>query len=396
MVNPYLCYAAGFSFALAMYLLRWSDLYPSLSVTVSLFLFLTIIVHVYAGIRPAWQKINIFRKLETQSDLAPVALTILLYALWCTEFLYARGVPFISILLGKSYDYKLFGIPTLHVFIVTFSSFYTVYLFHLYLSKRSFRILFLYVINLLSAILIYNRGMFLFNLSASAFLFLIYTQNISVKQVALGISGIVIFLFLFGVLGTLRVSNESRKPYSNELFLRTGHASQSFRDSPLPSEFFWSYVYMTSPLANLERNISVSEPPPLTGSTFLKWMNNELLFDFISKRINRLASAARVKENNIPGPFNATTVYSGSFSHLGWWGMFLMAGIILLIPQIYMKMIPPASPFFLSGLVIVNTVFLFMVFDNTVRFTGLSFQIVYPVLLNQACQRFEWLKKIFL
>ena len=396
MINPYFCYAASFSIALSMYLLGWSDLYPSLSLAVIFFILVTIVTHVLAGIKLAAQQPVTFRKLRTTNELSPLWITVFLYALWCTEFMYEGGIPFFNILLQKPFDYRLFGIPTVHVLIVTFSSFYTLYLFHLFLSGRSFRILVLYVINMLSAILIYNRGMLLFNVSASALLLLIYMQRVSIKQLAFGVTGAVLVLFLFGVLGSLRVSHESRVPYSNELFLKTGHASREFRDSGVPPEFFWTYVYVTSPLANLENNVRVADPREITWSTFLQWVNNEVLFDFISKRINRLTDIPKVKENNIPGPFNATTVFSGSFSYLGWWGLVLMAIVILLIPILYMRIVSTESPFFLTGLVILNTLFLFMIFDNTIRFTGFSFQIVYPVLLSIFSEKAQWLKKIFL
>lgn len=86
-----------------------------------------------------------------------VNITLVIYALWVAEFVYAGGVPLIQILLTRSYDYKTFGIPTLHVFVVTFSSFYTIFLFQQYLGNRSVRVLLLFIINLSAALLIYNR-----------------------------------------------------------------------------------------------------------------------------------------------------------------------------------------------------------------------------------------------
>jgi hypothetical protein len=205
---------------------------------------------------------------------------------------------------------------------------------------------------------------------------------------AIGGAGVLILLFIFGLLGSLRGSNESRnKTYSNEGFLKTGRASASFRNSPLPAEFFWSYIYLTSPIANLQNNINYYKPAPPTLPKVLDWLNNEILFDFISKRINSLTGNEREPERNIPGPFNASSVYSRSFSYLGWTGLLLMATVIILIPVVFYRILPPTSPFFLTGLSILNTIFLFMVFDNTIRFTGLSFQLVYPILLHVATRQ---------
>lgn len=395
MVNPYFCYAIAFAIALVMYPLGWSDLYPPLSFSLLIFLILTILLHALAGL-------VIFKRNSFRVDLTPAenkgvwAVSAFLYLLWIAEFIYGGGIPIIQILLRRPYDYKTFGIPTLHVFIVTFSSFYTIFLFQQYLKRRSARLLFLSAINLLPAIMIYNRGMFLFNLAACIFLYVTYRGHIKFRHIAAGITGGILIAYLFGVMGSIRVSNESREPYSNEGFLQTGKASTSFKESTIPEEFFWAYVYTTSPIANLQQNISLNNPEHCRLASVVHWFNNEVIPDFVSKRINAATGTEKEKIQTIPGPFNATTVYAGSFSYCGWWGLFLMAFVILLVPLLYVCVIYPDSPFFLSGLAIVNTMFLFMVFDNTIRFTGLSFQIVYPILLNIGMARINWIKKVFL
>jgi hypothetical protein len=397
MVNPYFCYVLSFAVALLLYPLGWSDLYPPLSLSLLIFLLSTIVLHTLAGLKFARDGVAAFRSLpEPALKIAPVYVTIFLYTLWVAEFIYAGGVPLLHIILKHKYDYKLFGIPTLHVFIVTFSSFYTIFLFHRWLSGRSSYLLALYLVNLAAALLIYNRGMFLFNLSASVFLFLTMKGRFSPKHIAVGIMAAVAVSFLFGVMGNQRVSNESRIPYTNNDFLTTGHATDAFRSSLVPGEFFWAYVYATSPLANLELNVRAEPYEDGVRWSFIKWLNNEILFDFISKRLNVFTGAERPSILTVPGPFNAVTVYSGSFGYLRWVGLLLMGSVILLIPLVYVKILPAESPFYLSGLAILNTIFFFMVFDNTIRFTGLSFQMVYPIILHVCVSRFEWLKKIFL
>ena len=396
MVNPHFCYAAGFVVALAMYALRWSTLYPQLSCAVLVFLVLTIALHTAAGISLIYRKTPIFGAVtEKVSEERVIWMTIFLYALWLAEFVYAGGVPLFEIILKRPYDYKTFGIPTLHVFIVTFGSFYTIFLFGHYLETHSRHLLFLFFFNLIPALLIFNRGMFLFNVAACLFLLLIKQRRIALRHVCLGVACILIVSYLFGVMGNLRVSNESRAPYSNEGFLATGGATERFLNSPMPQEFFWTYIYATSPLANFQQNINVSEDEDASVSSFLRWFVNEVLPDFLSKRINAYAGLEPEKTKTIPGPFNATTVYSGSFSYAGWWGIALMAIIIILLPSIYCRVIPLSSPFFLSGFAILSTIYLFMIFDNTFRFTGFSLQLIYPIILSIACRRVRWIKAVF-
>jgi hypothetical protein len=66
-----------------------------------------------------------------------------------------------------------------------------------------------------------------------------------------------------------------------------------------------------------------------------------------------------------------------------------------MIPFLLIKVVPTHSPFFLTTVGLLCTIFMFAVYDNTIRFTGLSFQLVYPVLLHVACERLPWVKKIF-
>jgi hypothetical protein len=300
-----------------------------------------------------------------------------------------------KILLNQPYNYLLFGVPSLHVFAVTFSSFYTVYLFHLYRSEKNKVILFLFLVNLAAGILIYSRAMIIFNLSSCVAIYLIEIRRLSLRQIFIAMAGVFLIFYVFGVLGSLRVSRIAGKKYTNENFLSLGKATPSFRNSFIPSEYFWFYFYTSSPIANLQHNINTYPVKPTTVSTVLNWFNNEVVMDFASKRINTLTKAEREREHRIPGPFNATSIFSRSYSYLGWWGLLAMTVVLLIIPVLLIKVVPVHSPFFLTTVGLLCTIFLFAVYDNTIRFTGLSFQLAYPVLLHFACERLPWVKKIF-
>jgi hypothetical protein len=340
-------------------------------------------------------KVVVFKRIGKENLMQPLVVTLFIYCLWIVEFIHAGGIPLLKILLRQPYDYRVFGVPSLHVFVVTFSSFFTIYLFHLYLSERSRFILALYLFNLIAAILIYNRGMMFFNLSATVCLYLIYKSKLTWIQFSVGSISVIIILFLFGVLGTLRVSREAKAPYSNDFFLKTGQASESFRRSIIPGEFFWTYIYVSSPLANLQHNVNTYRVPPATLSRAGEFINNEIAMDFISKRMNAIFHLEPIHDNRIPGPFNVSTVYSRAYSYLGWPGMLTMAILLMILPWLYSKILPAGSPFFLTGTVILCTMYLFLAFDNTLRFTGLSFQLVYPVLLHYGLQKFPGLQKLF-
>jgi hypothetical protein len=382
MINPYFCYCLSFAIALALYPLGWSELYPPLSLTLAGFLLLTIVFHLIVGWWFSRKGFVSFKALSSESLNVHILATIFIYLLWTSDFIYEGGIPLIKILLKQPYNYRLFGIPSLHVFIVTFSSFYTVYLAHVFVSRKNKLILTLYLINLMAAILIYSRAMFVFNLAASMMIFLLSLRKVSKPVIVALPFCLVILAYIFGVLGTLRVSREEKTEYRNEHFLKIGAASPGFSKSTVPKEFFWTYIYMTSPLANLQTNINSFNVPEPSVSRAVDFINNEIFMDFISKRVNGLLLKEREAEKTLPGPFNVSTVYSRSYSYLGWPGILLMAIIVMVLPLCYKWAVPSSSPFFITGLSILSTMFLFLAYDNTIRFTGLSFQLIYPILLT--------------
>src|SRR5579859_3227263 len=149
MINPHWCYIFSFLLTLLVYQLGWSTLYPKLDSALLAFIFFTITIHFVLGW--LWKR-NTKQYPQASTKISPIAVTLFLYTLWIVEFIYEGGIPLLKIILHQPYNYRLFGVPSLHVFNVTFASFYTVFLFHLFLSKKEKRLLVLYLINLAAAL----------------------------------------------------------------------------------------------------------------------------------------------------------------------------------------------------------------------------------------------------
>ena len=388
MINPHWSYAISFLGAALVYQFGWSKIYPPLSNAILLFISSTIVIHLFLG----WLWKRKWKPYPLASEqVSPIAVTFFLFCFWIIEFVYARGIPLVKIILQQPYNYRLFGIPSLHVFNVTFASFYTVFLFHLYLTNRKRIDLILFFINLSSSLLIYSRAMFLFILIASLFIFLTSTPVRLLPLAMVGAISVFGFLYFFGVLGNMRESAEAKRSYDPDLFMEVGQPTDRFNNSIIPKEFFWSYIYISSPLANLQTNIQ-SPQPLLSKNVIWQHINNEMLFDFISKRVNKICGWERVKEKTIPGPFNVSTVYSRSFSYQGWWGLALMAVFVSVFPWVYFWLLP-RNPYSLTGAAILSTMYLFLVYDNTIRFTGLGLQLVYPFVFPLFLQVRSWTMK---
>jgi hypothetical protein len=384
-MNPYFCYCLSFFVALALYPLGWSAFYPPLGLALAIFLLITLAGHALVGV--AWRrKLKFDAGSPALSLRAAVGITLFIYVLWTADFMYEGGVPLYKILFNRPYNYRMFGIPSVHVFTVTFASFFTVYLFHQYLQSGRREFIWLVVIHLAAAVLIYSRSMFVFN-SIACLLVFIQFRPLSPRFVLSAAAGALALLFLFGVMGNLRVAREAGEPYGAGHFLDTGGATQRFRDSWVPKEYFWIFIYTTSPLANLQTNVNLAPQRPVTAENVFRLLLNELTFDSVSKRVNQATNSERASEVKIDGPFNVSTVYSASFSYLAWAGMACMAVFLLGLPWLYKLLLPSFSPFFLSGMALLATMYLFMAYDNTLRHTGVSFQLVYPVVLNWLVQR---------
>lgn len=378
MINPHFCYAVGFAFSLMVYNLNWSQAYPRLTLPLTVFLLVSIGLHVFWGIQ--WLKEN-NKKLSsknTHKPFRPFTITIFLLTLWTINFIHEGGIPLVNIIFKIPFDYKIFGTPALHVFVVTFTSFFGAYIFDFYLSSRERKWLILYLINFIPAILVFSRAMILFNLSTGFFLYLLHSKTIRYQIIIWAIPAIIIVFYIFGVIGTIRVSFEAKSKYNQNSFLETGDATNAFRNSAVPKEFFWPYIYVSSPIANLQTNIDSYPVKPITITRVFEFINNEWLVESLSKRVNQLLGVQREPEHTIRQQFNVSTVYSRSYSYLGWPGIFATAIMVLMFPVLYMKLIPENYSALATAMLC--TTYLFLCYDNTIRLMALGFQLVFPIL----------------
>lgn len=379
MINPHICYILGFVVSILVYQLGWSEAYPRLSFGLTTFLIATLCVHLILSILWSKRAKDHFKINSSSSKINPWLITIFLYLCWSADFIREGGIPLLKVFFNQSYDYKTFGVPMLHVFTVTFTSFYCVYLFYYFLTSGKKLFLLLYGINMFAAILIYSRSMLFFNMASTCFLYLIYIDKVSFKLIFISLPVLIGLFYFFGVIGTQRVSFEHNVAYDTNLFLDNGKATPGFRKSLIPKEFFWPYIYISSPLANLQTNVNTYKVKPITTSRVFEFINNEILFESISKRINKMTNTERETENTIKDPFNVSTVYSRGYSYLGWIGIFLMALIVITLPFIYKRMMIN-NPYQPIAFAILCTTYLFLCYDNTIRLMALGFQLVYPVI----------------
>src|SRR5689334_7734552 len=120
LTNPFFIYIGSFLVVLLIYSLGWSNLYPSIQPPVIIFIGATFVVAFLLGVCLHVTGAITYHKI-TGSNLVVVCL-IGVWISYMMEFYYNGGIPLLIIARGGvGYDYRLFGIPTFHVLLVTFN-----------------------------------------------------------------------------------------------------------------------------------------------------------------------------------------------------------------------------------------------------------------------------------
>jgi oligosaccharide repeat unit polymerase len=388
LINPYFIYALSFFAVLIAYLFKWSKLFPGLGVPLIAFLMCSMIIALFMGRTFLKRNIITFNKLKFNNKVEHI--TYLIMFGYFVEFLYHRNFPLLAIFTKVPLSYHEFGIPTFHVLLVTFNSFFSIYLFQMILSvSKSRRILIIFfVLTLIPSLLIMNRGMLVMILISCLFVYLIkYQQKITLKKIsALVIIGL-LGLYLFGVAGNVRVNNSyqtNTSLFDNNLFMQIGGATEGFKDSPIPKEYFWGYIYFASPLANLQETIDKYEhEKDINIIDTFKLIVTQSIPDFISKRVVSLYDMEIPSGNQIAPELNVSTAFTQPFVILGWVGISLFTLFVFVFAFFYILFLKGLkSEFFVIGVALMNTMFIFLTFTNMFSFTGLSFQLVYPLIFT--------------
>lgn len=381
--NPFYLYCLTVLIILILYSFNWSNIYPKLSIYTYIFLISTILISFFVG-RFIDEKLNNETSKITDEKLNLKISTLIVLVGFIVEFIYVGCIPLVEILILKSdFNYLTYrGIPTVHVLLVTFNSFIAIYAFNRYLIDKKRETLFLFLLNLIPSVLIFNRGMLTMILLSCVSTYVLTVMNGFIDKKNLMILSLLglIFLYCFGISGNIRSNREhyiGNDVTNSQYIMMVGDASSNFRESIVPKPFFWGYIYITSPLANLENTIqNIDVKLNINGENVNNLLFNSLLPDFISNDFD-----IELKEPSlITHALTVCTMYVQPYLSLGWFGMIIMFFYWLFIIIVYRLIVPSNSSFYIVGLSILNTITMFNLFDNMIVFTGLSFQLVYPVL----------------
>lgn len=240
---------------------------------------------------------------------------------------------------------------------------------HCYISLGTIVNKFLYPIGLSLAgpLLCMNRGLIMIMLFAASFMFLL-RYRIKVKFIITAIIFLLLTLYLFGVSGNFRINDSS-----GESFLHTGGATDEFRNSIIPKEYFWSYIYMVTPIGNLQNAININKTLKEDENGYESLIAHEILPSFIGKRLN--VKSRNGRDYLVVPALNVGTMYFGACISKGIEGMAIVFLVMIFYCIFMLKTVSNKCIFYIPMLCILSSMIFFSIFSNMVVFMGLLPQL---------------------
>ena len=372
--NPFYLSALSFIVVLMIYSLGWSTLYPRLSLSVMLFLL--VLFSYYISLGTLFNRYLTPVRLNSEKGI-PRAMFVFFYLSWFLVFLYNGSFPLVELIknpLGEELDL----IPSFYVLVYSFTCFFSVFLYQNYRMTGSSIVLSHFIISLLPFILMVSRIGTMTTLLSVLFVHLYTLKRLKKRTVLLVLTFVFTILYLFGVLGNIR-----SQVFADNTLAQETKATSSFLASPIPKEYYWTYIYGASPLANFQNIINKTE----VQIEEFDYTNFLIYYGFPDVVTNRLESRFNISkpypENKFIMDFlNVCTIYTNAYINLGWLGPYLVLASYSFFLIIYIFALNRESEYYLTGLCSISTIFFFGIFDNILMFSAVSFQLFFPLLFG--------------
>lgn len=378
MTNPFFVYTATFVTAVLLYQFRWSTLYPPLSKGLVLFLAFTILVALLWGaVVQHYGLIQVPRHPQSTGNSLAIGI-ILTTTLF--EIALNRQFPLLLVLTDAIPNQKAFvddyGIPLLHPLLLSFSAFYAVHLFHQALSHQVGPKLWLMTLALAPALMSWSRGTLAIVFISCLFTFIQHvtaTFRLRARHVlAVGIVSL-LGLYVFGLSGNVRTQDP-------RYILRIGGASNSFTESIVPSPFFWGYLYLSSPLANLQKTELDARRTEMVGSMATLFFF-DIVPNFVGKYFIVPLGLEEPERHLISSPLTASTIYARPYNISGWPGAILVYIYLVLFVNTTLVLVR-GSKYGSVGVAFLNTTMLLSGFSNSLVFSGTILPIIFAVVFS--------------
>lgn len=312
--NPFLLYSIVWLAVLFFYNLNISELYPKLTLNTYIFIFITIFLNFLIGIIFNKKIKRRIRKFNTNNKMKKYKLLLVLF-FGFLDFYYAKSVPLLMILLKKNYSYLEFhGIPIFHGFLLSYTFYFALCSFYDYLKTKNKFYFFQVIVSFLFPMLSYSRAYCLLIICGILMLFLIYKNKLRYIFISIFIG--IFLLYGFGVAGNIR---HYYKWDDSSMIKKIAKINvKKTKCDPI----FWGYVYLTSPVGNLQNNINNNN----NVQDFSRLLIDNLIISTISKKIIKKDG---IKSKLMVSNLTVGTLYTPSYLSFGFIGMYFIFLLIL-------------------------------------------------------------------
>ena len=377
MLNPFYIYGLIWLSVLGVYTIPWSNLYPEISIELKVYFLITISFSVIIGylLRRKYNFKNYtnYREGKKINIFFPSLIIVLGHL---TQFIYVGKVPLIETIRKTGYLYVDFpGIQTLHPLLITFNSYYCVYLFDKYLETKNKKLIIVSILLLIPFLLLVNRAAIIMILATQTLIYLA-TIKLTFRKIIKISLGVLLLFYCFGIFGNIR---HNSKWYDTSYLNNIGQNKKSIE---YLDPFFWSYIYITSPLANLEKNISEKN----MEYNYITLLQKNFLP--VTRFLPGSKTPMRVPKLISPH-LNLSTGLSSQYLNGGFLGVYLVFFAYILVNIVITFILTQKSPYYRVAIAILCTIVLFSFFVNMYVNIALTFQLVYPIMFDKISKRFK-------
>lgn len=375
MINIYLAFAILWVVVLILYFFGWSDLCVPLNKELLIFIIFMIITSFIFG--KILKKDLRYFKLSNNPHKKRYMIVILII-LYILTFIFNKNIPLLLVLTGTPYyAVNTIGLPHLNLIISSVSICYFIYLIYIYSCFKERRTLFEIICIILYFTLMVQRQNLFICIIVFANIFLL-SKKIDVNFKRHFIRNIILFLiltilgsYIFGVIGNARYG--SKWKWNDSSMISTLGKMNDKYPKVLPKETFWAYIYITSPLSNLNYNIINYK----SNNQLYPYLM-EFLPEYISNKFNFLRKDVYLPVSSL----NASTSYVRSYFYggvLGMYGMYIIQMMCSFIVIFIAKR--NKSVYFIPICMIVAYFLLFSFFENMFYYSISSMCIVIAYLM---------------
>ncbi len=391
-LNPFYAYSIIYSIVLLVYLFPFSNLFPELSFPFFVYFLITIIISCVFG-----KKINYHCEKKTvvnESKLLKKCNTILIINLLflIIDFAYIGKVPLLSPSVEGFRDYE--GIPFFGALFTNLFLFISTLSIYGYFKTKNRKYMICWLFSFVPGVLLFSRALIVLQVLSATLLYGYFYRNKMHKSKLLKLFiCALIFLFSFGFAGNIRINQEILK-YNDESIIangtnseaikKIGLATRTFEESIIPDEYFWSYIYIASPLANLQNILDCSQMYDFDFDDVFQVVFMQMLPDVISKKINGELHVVNLEETPLLNPLlTVSTFYAKAALSMGYFGMIFMYVYMTLIIYVYYRLLRFFKCSTVLGMAVLSPIVYLSMFDNIFIYSGWSFQLIFPFFIKE-------------